>query len=187
MQTISGFPSVPYRVHRLALALLLLFLSPVARLDANAQIQKALTVDPVAANSAKNFDETANAALLGMRQRAGELGISGVAIVAYFEGDSIQSWSSKMIVVGRMKDNPSATDKGSNLLAIAYAKAAEMADTLKDSGSQVRPAMTGEVGWTGGVILRGKTGYLIAAFSGGKSEDDVKVSRAGVEVLKSRF
>ncbi len=92
-----------------------------------------------------------------------------------------------MMVVGRMKDNPSATDKGSNLLAIAYAKAAEMADTLKDSGSQVRPAMTGEVGWTGGVIARGKTGYLIAAFSGGKSEDDVKVSQAGVEVLKSKL
>ena len=187
MQTISGFPSVPYRAHRLALALLLLFLSPAVRLDANAQIQGALAVDPVAANSAKNFDEAANAALLGMRQRAAELGISGVAVVACFEGDSIQSWSSKMIVVGRMKDNPSPTDKGSNLLAIAYAKAAEMADTLKDSGSQVRPPMTGEVGWTGGVILRGKTGYLIAAFSGGKSEDDVKVSRAGAEVLKSRL
>ena len=122
-----------------------------------------------------------------MRQRATELGIGGVAVVAYFEGDSIQSWSSKMLVVGRLKDNPSPTDKGSNLLAIAYSKAAEMADTLKDSGSQVRPSMTGEVGWTGGVILRGKTGYLIAAFSGGKSEDDVKVSRVGVEVLKSKL
>lgn len=92
-----------------------------------------------------------------------------------------------MLVVGRMKDNPSSTNKGSNLLAIAYSKAAEMADTLKDSGSQVRPPMTGEFGWAGGVILRGKTGHLIAAFSGGKSEDDVKVSRAGVEVLKSKL
>jgi hypothetical protein len=144
-------------------------------------------VVPVASSRAGNFDEAANAALLGMRERAGELGISGVAVVAYFEGDSIQAWSSKMIVVGRMKDNPTPTDKGANLLAIAYSKAAEMADTLKDSGSQVRPSMTGEVGWNGGVILRGKTGYLIAAFSGGKSEDDVKVSRAGVDVLKSRL
>ena len=187
MKTISGFASIPYRVQRLALALLLLFLLLGTGLDANAQIQGKPTVDLVAATSAKNFDEAANAALIGMRQRAAELGISGVAVVAYFEGDSIQSWSSKMIVVGRMKDNPSATDKGSNLLAIAYSKAAEMADTLKDSGSQVRPPMTGEFGWAGGVILRGKTGYLIAAFSGGKSEDDVKVSRAGAEVLKSRL
>ena len=39
--------------------------------------------------------------------------------------------------------------------------------------------MTGEFGWKGGVIVRGKNGYLIAAFSDGNSEDDVKVSTAG--------
>jgi hypothetical protein len=50
---------------------------------------------------------------------------------------------------------------------------------LKDSGNQVRPPMTGEFGWKGGVIVRGKNGYLIAAFSDGNSEDDVKVSTAG--------
>ena len=31
-----------------------------------------------------------------------------------------------MAVVGRMKDEPSQSDKGANLLGIAYAKAAEM-------------------------------------------------------------
>ncbi|HEY6384889.1 MAG TPA: ThuA domain-containing protein [Candidatus Acidoferrum sp.] len=129
------------------------------------------------------FDGLANSALAAMRKRAEELGIGGVAIVAYFEGDKIQSWSSKMLVIGRMRDEPSPTDKGANLIGIAYAKAVEMADTLKDSGSQVRPPMTGEFGWKGGVIVRGKNGYLIAAFSGGKSEDDVKISRAGVEQL----
>ena len=187
MQTIFGFPSVVNRAHCLALAFLLLFLSPAVRLDANAQTPKETAADRGLSASAKNFDEAADAALLRMRQRAAELSISGVAVVAYFEGESIQSWSSKMLVVGRMKDNPSATDKGSNLLAIAYSKAAEMADTLKNSGSQVRPPMTGEFGWSGGVILRGKTGYLIAAFSGGKSEDDVKVSQAGVEALNSKL
>ena len=70
-------------------------------------------------------------------------------------------------------------DKGANLLGIAYAKAAEMADTLKDSGSKVRPPMTGEFGWEGGVIMRTKSGYIIAAFSGGKSPDDLAASRAG--------
>ena len=187
MQTTSRFASVPYSARRLALALLLLSLLPAASLVAKAQKQESPVVHPAPVASAKNFDEAANAALLKMRQRADELSIGGVAVVAYFEGDSIQSWSSKMAVVGRMKDNPSATDKGANLLSIAYSKAAEMADTLKDSGSQVRPSMTGEVGWTGGVILRGKTGYVIAAFSGGKSEDDVKVSQAGVDVLKSKL
>ena len=131
------------------------------------------------------FDSLADSALLAMRKRAEELGIGGVAVVAYFEGDKIQSWNSKILVVGRMRDEPSQTDKGANLIGIAYAKAAEMADTLKDSGSQVRPPMTGEFGWKGGVIVRGKNGYLIAAFSGGKSEDDVKISRAGVEQLST--
>ncbi len=140
---------------------------------------------PAPAATATAFDPLADSALQAMRQRATELGIGGVAVVAYFEGDTVKSWTSKMIVVGRMRDEPSATDKGANLLGIAYAKAAEMADTLKNSGSQVRPPMTGEYGWTGGVIARGKNGYLIAAFSGGKSDDDVKVSTAGVDQLKT--
>ncbi len=131
----------------------------------------------------KSFDEVADAALLTMRRRAAELNVSGVAVVAYFDGDHVEAWSSKMLVVGRMKDEVTSTDKGTNLVAIAYSKAAEMADTLKDSGSHVRAPMTGEFGWSGGVIVRGKTGYLIAAFSGGKSEDDVLVSRAGVKEL----
>jgi len=131
------------------------------------------------------FDAVADAALTAMRTRAEELKIGGVAVVAYFEGETIQAWSSKMIVVGRYKDEPTANDKGSNLLGIVYAKAAEMADTHKDSGSKIRPPMTGEFGWNGGVIARGKTGYVIAAFSGGKSEDDVEVSRAGLAKLKA--
>jgi hypothetical protein len=131
------------------------------------------------------FDGLANSALMTMKKRADELGIGGVAVVAYFPGDKIQYWSSKMLVIGRMRDEPSDTNKGANLIGIAYAKAVEMADTLKNSGSQVRPPMTGELGWQGGVIVRGKNGYLIAAFSGGKSEDDVKISTAGVEELKT--
>jgi hypothetical protein len=134
--------------------------------------------------SAKKFDALANAALDAMKKRAAELKITGVAVVAYAQGDAIQGWTSKMAVVGRMKDAPSATDKGNNLLAIAYAKAAEMADTLQNSGTASRPPMTGEFGWQGGVIARVKTGYVIVAFSGGKSEDDVQVSRSGLEALK---
>jgi uncharacterized protein len=129
------------------------------------------------------FNRLADSALQAMRKRAEELGIGGVAVVAYFDGESIKSWSSKLLVIGRMRDEPSASSKGANLIGIAYAKASEMADTLKDSGSNTRPPMTGEFGWNGGVIVRGKNGYLVAAFSGGKSEDDVKISRAGVAQL----
>jgi hypothetical protein len=131
------------------------------------------------------FESLADAALEAMRKRADQLNIVGVAVVAYFEGQPIQSWSSRMTIVGTMKKDSTETDPGNNLLAIAYSKAAEMADTLKDSGSQVRPVMKGEFGWRGGVIVRGKNGYLVAAFSGGKPEDDVEVSKDGIAVLQS--
>jgi hypothetical protein len=122
-----------------------------------------------------------------MRAQADSLMVAGVAVVAFFEGETITAWSSKMLVVGRYKDEPTDKDRGSNLLGIAYAKAAEMADTHKDSGSRLRPAMTGEFGWTGGVIAEGPAGYVIAAFSGGKDNDDLAVSRAGLDVLKRLF
>ena len=136
---------------------------------------------------ARMFEDAADKALAAMKQRAVELDVKGVAVVAYAEGESTTSWSSRMTVVGALKTAPSQNDRGANLLAIAYSKAAEMADTLKASGSGVRPALTGEVGWQGGVVARGKTGILIAAFSGGKSEDDVKISKAGLEVLSGKL
>jgi hypothetical protein len=135
--------------------------------------------------SDKKFDSLAARALAAMKARAAELKVTGVAVVAYSPGETIQGWSSKMAVVGKMKDAPSATEKGNNLLGIAYAKAAEMADTLQNSGTAARPPMTGEFGWEGGAIARTKTGYAIAAFSGGKSEDDLEVSKSGLVVLKS--
>jgi hypothetical protein len=140
--------------------------------------------------SAKKFDALAAAALEAMKQKAAELKVTGVAVVNYASGDTVQAWTSKMAVVGRMKDAPTATDKGNNLLGIAYAKSAEMADTLENSGTAKRPPMTGEFGWQGGVIAQvkiGKTGngHIIVSFSGGKSEDDVEVSKAGLAVMKN--
>lgn len=136
---------------------------------------------------ARVFDEVADSALASMTKRAQELKIHGAAVVAVIPGDVTQSWSSKMVVVGAMKDAPTEKSHGNNLLAIAYAKAAEMAETLKDSGHAGRPPMTGETGWEGGLIRKGKTGYLIAAFSGGPSESDLKVSQAGLEELAKKL
>jgi hypothetical protein len=138
--------------------------------------------------TAVNFNNVADQALQAMKQRAEELHVKGVAVVAYSEGDTVQSWSSKMVVVGHLSGPPSKNDpNGTNLLGIAYTKASEMADTLKDSGSHVRPPKTGEYGWPGGVVTKGKTGILIAAFSGGASADDVKVSKAGLEILAGQL
>jgi hypothetical protein len=142
---------------------------------------------PVDLKPGKIFDDLADSALTAMTKRAEELKIKGAAVVAYIEGDTTKSWSSKMVVVGAMKDAPTEKNHGANLLAIAYSKAAEMAETLKDSGNAGRPPMTGETGWQGGLIKKGRTGYLIAAFSGGPSESDLKVSQAGLEVLAEKL
>jgi hypothetical protein len=136
-----------------------------------------------AAGTTLDFGALADKALGAMVARAQELKMHGAAVVAYAKGDHVNSWSSKMMVVGTMTNPPSGTDKGANLLGIAYAKAAEMALTLSNSGSATRPPLTGEFGWKGGVVGTGGGGTFFAAFSGGRSEDDVLVSKAGLEVL----
>lgn len=132
---------------------------------------------------AKKFEQLADAALAAMKQKAEELKIVGVAEVSYAEGDNVQGWISKMAVVGQMKKDGAAGKSGSNFLGIAYTKAAEMADTLENSGSGKRPPLTGEYGWQGGVIGAVKSGHVIVSFSGGKSEEDVQVSKAGLAVM----
>jgi hypothetical protein len=144
----------------------------------------ALAAKPAKPLSDKKFDALAAQALEAMKQKAAELNIQGVAIVSYAAGGDIQAWSSKMAVVGRMTD-VKASANGNNLLGIAYAKSAEMARTLKNSGTAGGAPMTGEFGWQGGVIFKSTSGYVIVAFSGGKSEDDVQVSKAGLAVMKT--
>jgi hypothetical protein len=138
--------------------------------------------------NAKKLDALETQALEAMKRKAAELNIQGVAVVNYAPGsepgDKVEAWTSKMAVVGRMID-PKASANGNNLLGIAYAKSAEMADTLIDSGTAKRPPMTGEFGWQGGVIGEVKGGHIIVSFSGGKSEDDVQVSKAGLAVMKN--
>ncbi len=136
--------------------------------------------------SGKRFDTAARAALAAMKVRAAALKIQGVAVVAFAPGDSIESWMSEMAVVGHMTDHTNG-EKGNNLLAIAYAKASEMANTLKDSGTSGQLPMTGEFGWEGGTMARVPNGYIVVAFSGGRSEDDVATSKAGLAVLEGRL
>ena len=161
---------------RLATGLILAILLLCGALGAFAKPPK-----PIAA---KKFDAAARAALVAMKARAAELNISGVAVVAFAPGETIEGWSSQMAVVGHMTDTK-ASEKGNNLLGIAYAKASEMARTAKDSGTSGLPPMTGEFGWQGGVMAKTEKGFIIVAFSGGKSEDDVQVSKSGLAVMKS--
>lgn len=121
------------------------------------------------------FDKKAEKALLAMHKTAKELKIEGVSVVCFFSKDQ-KRWSSKMEIVGTI------ADANSNFLAIAYAKAAEMARTLKPSGTSGRPVVkfVGETGWQGGVIKEIAGGYLLTAFSGGPSAKDLLVAEAGV-------
>jgi hypothetical protein len=141
-------------------------------------------VSPGQPPAGASFESAAAEALAAMGKKAAELGIGGVAVVAYARGATVQSWISEMQVFGRMKDPQGQGNSGANLLGIAYAKASEMADSLRNSGNASRPPMTGEYGWPGGVIVRTRSGFVIAAFSGGKSEDDVRVSEAGAQSLR---
>jgi len=110
----------------------------------------ALAANPPKPLNAKKFDSLATAALEAMKQKAAELKIGGVAVVNYVPGSAVAGWSSKMAVVDRMTDPAAADRKGNNLLAIAYAKSAEMARTLVNSGTAAGPIMTGEFGWQRG-------------------------------------
>ena len=81
-----------------------------------------------------DFDALAETALEAMNQRALELNLKGVAAVAAAEGDLVRSWSSRMLVVGTHKREPSENHPGTNFIAAAYSKLAEMADTVQHSG-----------------------------------------------------
>lgn len=131
-----------------------------------------------------SFDDVATQALLAMEKRAHDLRITGVAMVAFSEGARVTAWSSKMRVLGAFTKEGKAPDPRANLLAVAYSKACEMAETGKNSGLADRSVYAGETGWKGGVTKQTKRGFVFAAFSGGPSEDDVKISQAGLAVLE---
>lgn len=129
----------------------------------------------------KLFLKHADEALTAIEQGAGKLSIKGVAIVIFVPGDTTKTWISKMKIVGQMKKGTS------NLLAVAYSKAAEMADTYQDSGSGIRPPMKGEFGYQGGVIKKVNGGYVYGVFSGGSPVQDKEAATSGAELLASYF
>jgi hypothetical protein len=134
------------------------------------------------------FDLVSNEALDSMIAQAIKLKLQGAAVVAYIDGDATKSWISKMVVVGSFRKAPTEKHRGgANSVAIAYSKAAEMAESLKNSGNSGRPVMAGETGYRGGLIAKCANGYAIAAFSGGTQDQDVLVSQAGIEVLTTKL
>lgn len=125
----------------------------------------------------KIFIEHADKCLALIEQAAQKISIKGVAVIAFIPGDVTKSWISKMKVVGAL------TDGTANFLAIANSKAAEMADTYKNSGSGIREPMLGEFGYQGGIVKKVNSGYILAVFSGGTGEQDVEVANEGLDLL----
>jgi len=125
----------------------------------------------------KIFIEHADKCLALIDKAAQKMAVKGVAVVAFIPGDAAKSWISKMKVVGVISNG------GANYLAVAYSKAAEMAETYKDSGSADRESIIGEFGWQGGVIKKVNPGYILATFSGATGEQDVELAKEGLDCL----
>jgi len=137
-----------------------------------------MTVQGKSKNSGeKIFTKNADQALEMIKEAAEKIPIKGVAIIGFIPGEKSESWITKMKVVGHM------TDKKDNMLGIAYSKVAEMADTHQNSGSGVRAVYRGELGFQGGLIRKVNSGYVVAAFSGGPSEQDLVVAKVGLDWL----
>jgi hypothetical protein len=135
--------------------------------------------------SAKKLDALEQTALTAMKAKAAELKVTGVAVASFAPGETVEEWTSKMAVVGRMTD-PAATDgRGNNMLGIAYDKSAEMARTHVNSGTSPCKAMVAEFCWQGGAIEKVKGGWAIVAFSGATGEQDFQVSQAGLAAMKA--
>jgi uncharacterized protein GlcG (DUF336 family) len=127
------------------------------------------------------FMEHADECLTIMSEAAKGMSIQGVAVVAYIPGEKSSKWTSKMTVVGALSN-----DKA-NYLAIAYSKAAEMAETLKNSSTALRKPLFGEFGYKGGMIQKVKNGYILTVFSGATGEQDAEVATKGLEWLAKKF
>ena len=128
-----------------------------------------------------DFATIAEAALAAMTEHAQLLGVRGAAVVAWATLEPAQHWTSQMRVVGAM------TKGNSNLIAIAYSKAAEMADTLRDSGSGIRPALHGEHGYKGGMIRALAGGHILAVFSGATGEQDIEIAQAAFRIFTQHY
>ncbi|MEO7979251.1 hypothetical protein [Flavobacterium sp.] len=142
---------------------------------------KAQTMSKEQKKAEKTFIIHADEALQIMKQEALRMNIKGVGLVSYIPGNETQSWTSKMIVAG------ATGSEGYNYIAIAYSKASEMAETLQNSGSKVRPVKVGEFDYIGGTIKKIDSGYLLSTFSGASGEDDLAVAEKAMDWLSTKF
>jgi hypothetical protein len=135
-----------------------------------------------------NFRVIAEKMVAAMEHHARTLGVKGVIMVARMDSSGA-SWVSHMKAVETIKKIPEHPEQeqypGFNFLAIAYSKAAEMADTKMNSGSNVRPPFQGEFGYPGGMILPVQSGFILTVFSGATGEQDFEIAKVGMNVFQT--
>lgn len=124
-----------------------------------------------------------------MAATADRLGVTGVAVIgarSVHEDINHCNIAFHTRVCGRIGRKPDPevggpSDMGANYLAIALAKAAQVARIASDSGAAV--FRKGEVPYRGGVNRYMMEHFGIAAFSGGDEDQDLIIAQAGVEML----
>lgn len=128
------------------------------------------------------FDFKVEAVLDVMEKSARSINAKGVAVLAWLDDEKTCQWVGRMRVVdAAVAENPN--EKGYNLVAVAWSKAAEMMATKQNSGTTKRDYLYGELGYQGGAIKKVGNGYLVAAFSGATSEEDFKISEEGIKAF----
>jgi hypothetical protein len=136
----------------------------------------------------ESFQIAAAKMIAEMEKHARTLRVKGVIVVASMD-DAGTSWVSQMKAVNAIKDIPEHPEKdaypGYNFVGIAYSKAAEMADTKLNSGSNVRPAYEGEFGYQGGMIKKTEFGFVLTVFSGATGEQDFEIAKAGMNAYET--
>lgn len=119
-------------------------------------------------------------ALDDMKAKAIEMGIEGVATASVLNKGETVDWIGEMRVVG----TPLDTKGGYNLVAVAWSKCGEVIATGADSGNPNHKTMTGELGYAGGAYDEYEGCKMAFAFSGATSEEDLVVSKYGIERMK---
>lgn len=128
--------------------------------------------------------EMLTAALDIMQRHAEALGVHGAAVAAYLEDRETLDWQVDLRIVEVMKVI-NADGKGYNFVGVVFQKACEAMDTHQNSGSKVRPTLAGECGWAGSLTEEVGKGYVLTAFSGGTSDQDVEIAAQGLAYLKN--
>ena len=131
----------------------------------------------------ENFQIKASKIIDAMEKQASKLQVKGVILVNRMDknGHSWESFMKAVDIIKKVPDNPEGHSyPGYNYIGIAYSKAAEMADTKLNSGSEIRSPYQGEFGYPGGAIKKINSGYLLTVFSGATGEQDFEIAQAGI-------